>query len=217
MLSLPRSSLLPPRVLSKHHNTIFYSLNKWWKPSTSLFCSHEINSTELTLVSESCATQVNFQQVFSFGRLHYIVFLSLSLSIHCAFDEVINLILRGNGYDSMNVSPTNDTPSRKTTWLIHWCALDLFYSLQQKSYIQHDLRFASSLWCEITSDTRLKQNTQQSVTSLCSAGTFIFSGEIGSPFWCGLGCFCGCVLSTNSSCFWLIYVVYLNGFLLHRN
>lgn len=85
-------------------------------PPPVCFAPMTINRTELTLVSESCVTQVNFQQVFSFGRLHYIVFLSLSLSIHCAFDELIHLILRGSGDDYMNdVSPTNDTLSRKTT------------------------------------------------------------------------------------------------------
>lgn len=41
LLGLLISSLLPPRVLSKHHNTIFCSANKWWKPSTSLFGSHD--------------------------------------------------------------------------------------------------------------------------------------------------------------------------------
>lgn len=51
-------------------------------------------------------------------------------------------------------------------------------------------------------------NTHQSVTSLCSPGTSVFSELIGSLSWCELTCLCGIVGSTHSSCFLFFHVVY---------
>ena len=87
------SSLLPPCVSSKHHNTVFCLANKSVENLYQSVGSRGNKQYRIKamfwLISESYETQVNVQQVFYFGKHHYTV---LSLSLSCFFQFIVSFL-----------------------------------------------------------------------------------------------------------------------------